>query len=91
MLTVVPLRGHGPGPRPATTWPACWSRSCARTGLVLDDDDVLVVSSKVVAKALGLWHDDRDTAVDAETMAVVAERRTPNGTTRIVRSAARDR
>ena len=49
-------------------------------------DDVLCVSSKLLAKALGLWRTDRDLAVEQESLGVVAERRTPAGTTRIVRS-----
>lgn len=54
----------------------------------LRNDDVLCVSSKLLAKSLGLWRSDRDRAVEQESLDVVAERRTPSGVTRIVRSRA---
>ena len=61
----------------------------AAADLVLADGDCLVVSSKVVSKALGLtWDGPREEAVDAATRRVVAERRTPGGLTRVVESAA---
>ncbi|MFC7164245.1 coenzyme F420-0:L-glutamate ligase, partial [Aquipuribacter hungaricus] len=86
-LLVVPLRGVG-DVRTGDDLAALLVAACARAGVPPRDDDVLVVSSKVLAKALGLWHDDREAAVLAESRGVVAERRTPGGTTRIVRSAA---
>jgi coenzyme F420-0:L-glutamate ligase/coenzyme F420-1:gamma-L-glutamate ligase len=57
-------------------------------GPLLVDHDVVVVASKVVAKAerrllIGL---SREAACDAETTRVVAERRTPRGVTRITQS-----
>lgn len=54
----------------------------------LRDGDVLVVASKVVAKAEGRTVEaaSRDGAVTAQTVRVVAERRTPRGTSRIVES-----
>jgi len=61
----------------------------ARAGLALRDDDVLVVASKVVAKAEGrsVRARGRAAAVDAETVRVVAERTVPGGgTTRVVQS-----
>lgn len=61
----------------------------ARAGLRLEDDDVLVVASKVVAKAEGrsVRATGRAAAVDAETVRVVAERSLPGGgTTRVVQS-----
>jgi len=61
----------------------------ARAGLALRDDDVLVVASKVVAKAEGrsVRARGRAAAVDAETVRVVAERTVPDGTTtRVVQS-----
>lgn len=61
------------------------SRRCAG-GLL--GSDVLCVSSKLVSKSLGLWRSDRGSAVRRESRSVVAERQTPAGTTRIVRSAA---
>lgn len=65
----------------------------AAAGLELADGDVLVVSSKVVSKALGLLVPaaspaDRDAVVDAQTVRVVAERRTPRGLSRVVQSRA---
>ncbi|MEU6036398.1 coenzyme F420-0:L-glutamate ligase [Actinomadura sp. NPDC047616] len=52
----------------------------------LADGDVLVVTSKIVSKAEGrvLVADDREKAIDAETVRVVARRRHPGGETRIV-------
>jgi coenzyme F420-0:L-glutamate ligase/coenzyme F420-1:gamma-L-glutamate ligase len=59
------------------------------TGLIVEhapglrDGDVLVVTSKIVSKAEGQLHDiDRDVAIDAETVRVVARR----GETRIVQT-----
>jgi coenzyme F420-0:L-glutamate ligase/coenzyme F420-1:gamma-L-glutamate ligase len=87
VLTVVPLTGMGEVGT-GDDLAALLLAAAHDAGLTLHDDDVLVVSSKVLAKALGLWADDRDAAVVAESRGVVAERRTPNGVTRIVRSAA---
>jgi coenzyme F420-0:L-glutamate ligase/coenzyme F420-1:gamma-L-glutamate ligase len=57
------------------------------TGLA--DGDVLVVTSKVVSKAEGrlVAADDREDAITAETVRVVATRQTPRGATRIVETA----
>lgn len=87
VLSVVPLTGMGEVGQ-GDDLAALLLAACERAGHVPGDGDVLVVSSKVVAKAAGLWHHDRDEAVARETRTVVAERRTPHGTTRIVRSAA---
>ena len=56
----------------------------------LIDGDVLVVSSKVVSKSLGLRASASDQAevVLSQTVRIVAERMTPSGVTRIVESAA---
>lgn len=61
-----------------------------RAGLELADGDVLVISAKIVSKALGLQAQARHRAlaIAAHTTAVVAERRTPEGLSRVVRSAA---
>ncbi len=59
-----------------------------RLGLPLADGDVLVVSSKVASKAAGLTAPDREAAIAAETVRVVAERRTGDRLTRVVESAA---
>jgi coenzyme F420-0:L-glutamate ligase/coenzyme F420-1:gamma-L-glutamate ligase len=58
-------------------------------GLDVVDGDVLVVSSKVASKSLGLVAADRETAVRAATRRVVAERSIDGGrVTRVVESAA---
>ncbi|MBK8756457.1 MAG: coenzyme F420-0:L-glutamate ligase [Actinomycetales bacterium] len=56
----------------------------------LREGDLLVVSSKVAAKAAGLEADSSDKAavVAAQTVSVVAERATAEGVTRVVRSLA---
>lgn len=57
----------------------------------LREGDILVVSSKVVSKALGLRHDadDREGLVLGQSQRVVAERSTPaGGVTRIVEAVA---
>lgn len=60
------------------------------SGVALLDGDVLVVSSKVVSKSLGLWADgaDHSAAVAAQTVRVVAERRTGDRVTRVVQAVA---
>lgn len=57
-----------------------------RAGTPLDDGDVVVVTSKIISKAEGrvLPGDDREAAIDAETVRVVSQWRTPRGVTRIV-------
>jgi coenzyme F420-0:L-glutamate ligase/coenzyme F420-1:gamma-L-glutamate ligase len=52
----------------------------------LQDGDILVVSSKIVSKAEGrlIAATDREDAITAETVRVVASRRHPGGVTRIV-------
>lgn len=63
--------------------------ACRSAGVALGDDDVVVVASKVVAKAEGrlLAAADRGAAVDAETVRLVAERLLPDGRrTRVVQS-----
>ncbi|MEP6630410.1 MAG: coenzyme F420-0:L-glutamate ligase [Lapillicoccus sp.] len=60
----------------------------SRLGLTLADGDVLVVSSKVASKAAGLTAPDREAAIVAETVRVVAERRTDGRLTQVVESAA---
>lgn len=61
----------------------------AADGLHLAPGDCLVVSSKVVSKALGLtWAGDRAAAVAAHTVRVVAERDGSAGPTRVVESVA---
>ncbi|MBO1755610.1 coenzyme F420-0:L-glutamate ligase [Allobranchiibius sp. CTAmp26] len=54
--------------------------------LALQDGDILVVTSKIVSKSLGLYADptDRESLVLAQSSSVVAERRTPDAITRVV-------
>jgi coenzyme F420-0:L-glutamate ligase / coenzyme F420-1:gamma-L-glutamate ligase len=56
----------------------------------LVDGDILVVSSKVVSKAMGLTSlaAEQEDVVLSQAVRTVAERRTPSGITRIVESAA---
>ncbi|MBG6053642.1 coenzyme F420-0:L-glutamate ligase/coenzyme F420-1:gamma-L-glutamate ligase [Salinibacterium sp. CAN_S4] len=53
---------------------------------ILDDGDILVITSKIVSKAEGrqVRADDREAAITAETVRVVATREHPSGVTRIV-------
>jgi coenzyme F420-0:L-glutamate ligase/coenzyme F420-1:gamma-L-glutamate ligase len=59
-------------------------------GIHLTDGDILVVSSKVVSKAMRLQapSDKLADVVASQTVRTVAERMTPSGVTRIVESAA---
>lgn len=60
-----------------------------RSGISLAPGDVVVVASKILAKADGLRvHTSRDEAIAAETVRVVAERRAGERVTRIVEAAA---
>jgi coenzyme F420-0:L-glutamate ligase / coenzyme F420-1:gamma-L-glutamate ligase len=64
--------------------------ACAAAGCSLAEGDVVVVSSKVVSKALGLRLPARDhgAAIDAQTVRVVAERTSGDRMTRVVQSVA---
>ncbi len=62
--------------------------ACAAAGLDVLAGDVVVVSSKVVSKALGLWVGSRDEAVRSSTRRVVAERATNAHVTRVVEAVA---
>jgi coenzyme F420-0:L-glutamate ligase/coenzyme F420-1:gamma-L-glutamate ligase len=75
-----------PEVRPGDDLAALLVSALDRAGLDLRDGDVLAVSSKVVAKAEGRFAADRDAAVAAETLRVVAERLTGHGLARIVAS-----
>jgi coenzyme F420-0:L-glutamate ligase/coenzyme F420-1:gamma-L-glutamate ligase len=64
-------------------------QACAAAGIDLRDDDVLTVASKVVAKAEGrsVVAADRQAAIEAETVRLVAERVMPDGRrTQVVQS-----
>lgn len=65
---------------PSAQWPD------GSTGVM--DGDIVVVTSKVVSKAEGriVTESERDTAMEAETTAVIAVKQTPRGQTRIVRT-----
>lgn len=60
------------------------------SGLELRDGDIVVLSSKVASKALGLVTDeaDKDAVVASQTRAVVAERALEGRVTRVVRALA---
>ncbi len=71
--------------------PALIAASIERAGLRVEDGDVLVVTSKIVSKALGLYADPaaaRAGLVLRESSGVVAERRTADSVTRVVAAAA---
>jgi coenzyme F420-0:L-glutamate ligase/coenzyme F420-1:gamma-L-glutamate ligase len=61
-----------------------------RNEIQLLDGDILVLSSKVISKAMGLRAPASEQAevVLSQTVRIVAERRTPSGVTRIVESVA---
>ena len=58
----------------------------SRTGETLADGDILSVTSKIVSKAEGrsVAAEDREDAITAETVRIVATREYPGGVTRIV-------
>lgn len=62
------------------------NQAAAQPELALADGDILVVASKIVAKAEGrlVPATDREKAITDDTVRVVAERVTPAGVTRIV-------
>jgi coenzyme F420-0:L-glutamate ligase/coenzyme F420-1:gamma-L-glutamate ligase len=87
-LTLLPITGV-PEVREGDDLAALIVRCAAASGSALEDGDVVVVSSKVVSKALGLWaFGDRDAVVTAESTRVVAERLSGGRVTQIVESAA---
>lgn len=87
-LWVVPVTGM-PEVRPGDDLAVLVADGVRALGLTLDEGDVVVVSSKVASKALGLVASDRESAVAAATVRVVAERATPDGrVTRVVESAS---
>ena len=63
----------------------------AAAGPAPAEGDILVVTSKIVSKAEGrsVRADDREAAITAETVRVVATRAHPGGITRIVENRAR--
>jgi coenzyme F420-0:L-glutamate ligase/coenzyme F420-1:gamma-L-glutamate ligase len=78
-----------PEVRPGDDLAALVGAGVRALGLTVDEGDVVVVSSKIASKALGLVASDRESAVAAATVRVVAERATPDGrVTRVVESAS---
>jgi coenzyme F420-0:L-glutamate ligase / coenzyme F420-1:gamma-L-glutamate ligase len=87
-LTVVPVVGLGEV-GPGTDLAGLLLDALTASGVGLGPGDCLVVSSKVVSKALGLtWAGPREDAVAAGTVRVVAERRGADAVTRVVESVA---
>ena len=88
-VTVTPLRGI-PEVCPGDDLADLVDAGLRATGVTLADGDVVVVSSKVASKALGLVTDDPDKerVVAAESDGVVAERLSGAGLTRIVTAKA---
>ncbi len=86
-LHVLPLRGI-PEVATGSDLAQLIQSACAATGLALEPGDLVVVSSKVLSKAAGLWADSRTDAVERSTGRVVAERATFDGVTRVVESVA---
>ncbi|MCU1537410.1 MAG: F420-dependent oxidoreductase [Humibacillus sp.] len=99
--------GHEPGPGPVRIVPLhgipevvagddladLVDLGLSTSGVTLEDGDVLVLSSKVASKALGLVVDEHDGAdktavIAAETVRVVAERLADGRVTRVVQSVA---
>ncbi len=87
-LAIVPVPGVGEVVR-GTDLAAVLLAATGRAGLDVVTGDCLVVSSKVVSKALGLaWPGDKADAVAAATVRVVAERQGEAGVTQVVESVA---
>jgi coenzyme F420-0:L-glutamate ligase/coenzyme F420-1:gamma-L-glutamate ligase len=88
-LTLIPLTGL-PEVRQGDDLAALLLTAAVAQGSSVQDGDILVVSSKVVSKALGLWAPaaDRERAVEQGTVRVVAERTAGDRVTRIVESVA---
>ena len=87
-VSVVPVTGL-PEVQPGDDLAAVVAAGVRTLGLTVSEGDVLVVSSKVASKALGLIAADREAAVDAATVRVVAERAMDDGwVTRVVESTA---
>ena len=88
-VTLTPLLGF-PDVRHGDNLANLVLEALEHNGIELLDDDILVVSSKIASKALGLTapRAERDETVLAQSVRVVAERMTPWGVTRIVESVA---
>jgi coenzyme F420-0:L-glutamate ligase/coenzyme F420-1:gamma-L-glutamate ligase len=87
-VSIVPLTGIGEVVE-GTDLAAVLLDAVERIGVRVDQGDCLVVSSKVVSKALGLrWTGTKEEAVAASTVRVVVERQADAGVTRVVESVA---
>jgi coenzyme F420-0:L-glutamate ligase/coenzyme F420-1:gamma-L-glutamate ligase len=88
-VTVSPLLGF-PEVREGDDLPAIMLKVLQDNGIQLAEGDILVLSSKVVSKAMGLRAPAEAQAelVLSQTVRIVAERMTPTGVTRIVESLA---
>ncbi|SDP27873.1 coenzyme F420-0:L-glutamate ligase / coenzyme F420-1:gamma-L-glutamate ligase [Pedococcus dokdonensis] len=88
-LSVTPLTGM-PEVRPGDDLGTLLLDAAAALDLTFEDGDVVVVSSKIVSKSLGLWADSaiKSAAVASQTVRVVAERMAGDRLTRIVQSTA---
>lgn len=88
-VTLTPLLGF-PDVRHGDSLANLVLEALEHNGIELLDGDILVVSSKIASKALGLTapRAERDETVLAQSVRVVAERMTPWGVTRIVESVA---
>lgn len=90
MITLLPVHGIGEI-RSGTPLASVISTAAADCGVGVLPGDVIVVTSKVVSKALGLVADplaDRAALVLQESTRVVAERATSTGFTRVVEALA---
>ena len=86
-LAVLPVTGL-PEVRAGDDLAALLLTGLRRLGLEICDGDVLVLSSKVASKAMGLTAADRPSAIAAETVRVVAERRAAGRLTQVVEAAS---
>ena len=88
-VVLTPLLGM-PEVRPGDDLASLVLDAVSANGMALCDGDLLVVSSKVASKALGLTAPagDRAATVLGQARRVVAERDTPLGVTRVVESVA---
>lgn len=84
-IRVIPVRGI-PEVDEGSDLAALITAALTTSGITLEDGDVLVVTSKIVSKAEGrrVAAADREDAITAETVRVVATRPYPGGVTRIV-------
>ena len=86
-LTLTPLVGM-PEVRVGDDLAELITTALTASGLTLEDGDILVVSSKIASKALGLTapSTDRQAVIAAETDWVLAERTTGDRITRVVKA-----